>query len=452
MERPAGGLVSRRSFRCLALACLLAPTLAVAATQSARPATTVLDDAQTMIREGRPADALRLLAANEVALAGEPLYDYLYGVAALDSGQAALAVPAFERVLANDPKSAHARLELGRALFESGDRSAARRQFTYLLSQNPPPTVRDTANAYLRLMEAPPAARSSGWHAGYEFGTGYDSNANSSTHDADFFGIVLDPSNVEQSSAFANLGLWLAHRGNVGAAGSSRTTLRVGHRWNPEAEFVDQSIASLDSTLYFGSGPTVFSIGAGGYYGLLDGDAHQWGVNVDLGISRQIGEGWRTSALVRAGQLRYEDDFAGLSVLDVDQLLGMVAAQYAEGAGDFSVGLYAADDDAVETGSAFGNRRIGLNVQAGLNRARGQRLQFQLAAQELDYSDEPGFFVGFDRQDRFWSAGVSLEFRDWPTAGMRLTPRAAWSDNDSNIPLYEYHRFEFSLTLQHSFR
>lgn len=453
VECPAGGLVSRRPFRCLALACLLAPTLAVAATQIARPPATVLDEAQTLIREGRAGDAYRLLASNEVGMAGEPLYDYLYGVAALDSGHSAQAIPAFERVLARDPASANARLELGRAYFESGDRGAARRQFSWLLSQNPPPSVRDTANAYLQLMDAPAAApRSSGWNAGYEFGTGYDSNANSSTNNENFFGIILDPTNVEQSSPFANLALWLGYRGSVGANGSSRTTLRVGHRWNPDAEFVDQSIASLDSTLYFGSGPTVFSIGAGGYYGLLDGDAHQWGANVDLGVSRAIGEGWRASGLFRAGTLRYDDNFAGVSALDMDQLLALFSLQYAEEGGDFTVGVYAGDDDERTDGSPFGNHRIGMNFQAGLNLAQGHRLAWQLAVQELDYSDDPGFFVGFDREDRFWSTAVSYEIRDWPAAGIRLIPRISWSDNSSNIPLYDYDRFEFSLTLQQSFR
>jgi hypothetical protein len=37
-------------------------------------------------------------------------------------------------------------------------------------------------------------------------------------------------------------------------------------------------------------------------------------------------------------------------------------------------------------------------------------------------------------------------------AGTSLMPRVGWSSNDSNIPLYEYDRFEFGLTLRRSFR
>jgi len=437
--------VSRQLRHCIALACLLAP--AIAGAQSA----TVLDDARRLIGEGRANDAYRLLAANEIQLAGQPLYDYLYGVAALDAGHPAQAITALERVVANDPASASARLELGRAYYEAGNRAAAEQQFRAVLAGTPSPTARATANVYLRAMQ-PQAARASGLRGGYSFGAGYDSNANASTSDRTFLGVTLDPDNVETSSSFAQLAGWLDHSRAVGQQSTLATSARLGHRFNPAARFVDQTIAALASTLHIGNGPTVFSIGGGGYYGLLDGDAHHWVASVDLALSRRFGDGWRATGLARTGLLRYEDDFPGMSVMDMDQqLLGFSLQRLVE-SGDFGFTVFAGNDDADESGSPFGNERLGLQFQGGTQTAKGVGLRMQLGYQDINYDDSPGFFGTTDRSDSAWSAAFSAEFHDWPVAGMSLQPRFGWSSNDSNIPLYEYDRFEIGLTLRRSFQ
>lgn len=437
--------MSRQLRHCIALACLLAP--AVAGAQS----TTVLDDARRLIGEGRAADAYRLLAANEIGLAGQPLYDYLYGVAALDAGHPAQAITALERVVANDPGSASARLELGRAYYEAGNRAAAEQQFRAVLAGNPSPAARETANAYLRPQQ-PQAARASGLTGGYSFGAGYDSNANASTSDRTFLGVTLDPDNVETSSPFAQLAGWLDHSRAVGEQSTLATSARLGHRFNPDADFVDQTIAALATTLHIGNGPTVFSIGAGGYYGLLDGDAHHWVAGLDLALSRRFGDGWRATGLARTGLLRYEDDFPGMSVMDMDQQLIGFALQRLVESGDFGLTVFAGNDDADESGSPFGNERLGLQFQAGSQTANGVGLRVQLGYQDINYDDSPGFFGTTDRSDSAWSVALSAEFHDWPVAGMSLLPRFGWSSNDSNIPLYEYDRFEIGLTLRRSFQ
>jgi hypothetical protein len=298
----------------------------------------------------------------------------------------------------------------------------------------------------------PQAARASGLTGGYSFGAGYDSNANASTSDRTFLGVTLDPDNVETSSPFAQLAGWLDHSRAVGERSTLATSARLGHRFNPDAGFVDQTLAALATTLHIGDGPTVFSIGGGGYYGLLDGDAHHWVANVDLALSRSFGDGWRATGLARAGLLRYEDDFAGLSVMDMDQQLFAFSLQRLVESGDFGLTVFAGNDDPDQSGSAFGNKRLGFQFQAGSQTANGMGLRVQLGYQDINYDDSPGFFGSIDRSDSAWSAALSAEIHDWPVAGTSLMPRVGWSSNDSNIPLYEYDRFEFGLTLRRSFR
>lgn len=438
--------MSRQLIRCIALACALAPAAAFA--QSG----TILTDAERLIRDGRGAEAWRLLAPHEAGLAGSPLYDYLYGVSALDAGQPRVAVAALERVVANNPRSAQARLELGRAYFEVGDRAAAERQFREAIARNPPPPARSAAEAWLRALDRPAAAATSGWSAGYEFGAGFDSNANASTDDDTFLGIALNPTNVEQSSAFATAAGWFGHAADLGG-GSIQTSGRIGHRWNPDADWVDQTIASLGTQLRFGAGPTVFGVGLGGWYGYLDGNPHHWSASLDLSLSRDFGDGWRGTGMLRAGQLRYEDsDFPGLSVLDMDQLLAAFSLQRASDAGHFGFTLFLGTDEEQESVSPFGNDRLGLQFQGGIRGAGGRNVGIQVSWQDIDYDNSPGFFGGNDRSDNAWSAAFTIDLPDWPVAGMQLTPRIGWSGNESNIALYDYERFEAGLTLTRSFR
>jgi outer membrane protein len=450
----AGGTMSRHRLQCSSwLACsLLLTAILLGATSAlaAGPASQVLDEARRLIADGRAADAHRLLAPHELELAGEPLFDYLFGIAALDSGRASDAIPAFERVLAGNPESASARLELGRALYETGDRAAARRQLNWLLSHDPPPSVQRTAEAYLRSMDGP-ARAAGGWSRTFEFGGGYDTNANASTNERTFLGIVLDPGNVETPSAFLNASFSLGNVRPVGASSRAVTVARIGHRWNADAGFVDQTIATLDTTFDIGDGPTILSLGIGGHYGLLDGESHQWGAGADLAVTHRFDSDWLARGMLRMGTLRYDSHFGSLSVLDADRYLAAFSLQRAHDGRGLGFTAFAGKDDPRVSGSAFANERLGMQFSASSRNGAGNGLQLQVAYQAVNYDNQPGFFLGIDRSDQVMSATVLGEITDWPAKGFNLLPRVSWVTNDSNISLYEYVRFEFGLTMQRSF-
>jgi hypothetical protein len=194
----------------------------------------------------------------------------------------------------------------------------------------------------------------------------------------------------------------------------------------------------------------------GGHYGLLDGESHQWGASGDLGVTHRFDNAWQARGLLRMGLLRYDDHFSSLSVFDADRYLAAFSLQHSGDRGGFGFTAFAGTDDPRESGSAFGNDRLGLQFNASSHNGAGNGVQLQLAYQDVDYDDQPGFFrgfffAGFDRADHVISAAVAGEIKDWPTPGLNLMPRISWVINDSNIPLYEYQRFEFGLTLQRSF-
>ena len=152
--------------------------------------------AAMLVRSKKPAAALEKLDPLADRLTGNPDFDYVYGVAALDAGHPAQAAVALRRALAARPDFHLARAELGRALAAMGDLAGAKREFqTVREVKGLPVLARDAMGRQIiaidqRLTQigpagpqaAPPkpeAPRSRTRVSGYlENSIGYDTNVN----------------------------------------------------------------------------------------------------------------------------------------------------------------------------------------------------------------------------------------------------------------------------------
>jgi hypothetical protein len=85
--------------------------------------------AAELVRAKKSTAALAKLDPLADRLAGNPDFDYVYGVAALDAGHPAQAAVALRRAIAARPDFHLARAELGRALAAMGDLAGAKREF-----------------------------------------------------------------------------------------------------------------------------------------------------------------------------------------------------------------------------------------------------------------------------------------------------------------------------------
>ena len=153
-----------------ALVCaLLSPMNAVA-----DPA--LLRDAKQLLAANNPKQAYAILVAKQDQLSGKPDFDYLLGVAALDSGKIDEAIIAFERVLQVAPESADARMDLARAYFTAGSMDLAQANFLELKASNPPPAAMAAIEKYLATISDRRAKSATGLTVWGESGLGYDSN------------------------------------------------------------------------------------------------------------------------------------------------------------------------------------------------------------------------------------------------------------------------------------
>lgn len=142
--------------------------------------------AEGLLKSRQAQEAYGLLDAQLLERAGEADFDYLLGIAALDSGRPAVAVLAFERVLAVQPGHVNARAELARAHLALGEQEAARREFEAVLKMDLPHDVRDKVRRFIAQLDAGSARRAVAGRdmKGFiEATVGYDSNINSGTED-----------------------------------------------------------------------------------------------------------------------------------------------------------------------------------------------------------------------------------------------------------------------------
>jgi hypothetical protein len=184
---------------------------AALASTSARADDPVIENAKRLLAAGNVQQAYTELSAAQDKLTGMPEFDYLLGVAALESGRVEEAIIAFERVLALIPNHAGAQMDLARAYYATGSFDLAEAAFLKLQASNPPPAAQQAIRRYLEALQARKRQLQAGWTGFGELSWGYDSNITAATadfgsavaHDFGFVGFVGTGNAVKRSAFYA---------------------------------------------------------------------------------------------------------------------------------------------------------------------------------------------------------------------------------------------------------
>ncbi len=136
------------------------------------------DDVRALLEQGRAAEAYTLGAKNPGEL-GKPEFDFYFGIAAIDTGHAGEGALALERYIVQFPDNDRARLELARGYFVLGELVRAREEFETVQRKRPPPAVQATIDRFLDSIRAQETRYTTTASAYLEIGGGYDSNVNS---------------------------------------------------------------------------------------------------------------------------------------------------------------------------------------------------------------------------------------------------------------------------------
>ena len=166
------GVLARGARLCVGILVALAYSAAWADVDQA-----FLEKAENLLKAGKAEDAYQMLEAVEVQAAGDLVYDYLLGTAALQTNRPSKATFVYERILAVAPSYIGVRADMGRAYFALGDYGRAKIEFeTVLTFQNLPLDLRTSVEQYAKAADAYAQKRRTVGNGYIELGYGRDNN------------------------------------------------------------------------------------------------------------------------------------------------------------------------------------------------------------------------------------------------------------------------------------
>ena len=147
---------------------------------------------------------------------GDAQFDYLYGLAALETQHFDYALLALRRAVINNPKLVRARLELARTYAQLNNQAEAINELKTALTLPMPDQVRLNVQTYLSALEQKQQTYSGQWQKSLSFALGHDSNVNLGVSDSSislpiFGDILLKNSSIKQDSVLNELGLALTY-------------------------------------------------------------------------------------------------------------------------------------------------------------------------------------------------------------------------------------------------
>ena len=430
----------------------------------------LLRDARQLLAASNPKQAYMILIAQEPQLAGNVEFDYLLGVAALDSGKTDEAIIAFERVLQVDPKNAGARLDLARAYFNHGSMDLAQANFLELKASNPPAEALVAIDKYLAAIRARRAQTGNTFAAWGETALGYDSNITGVP--ADFTSAVASAFNLTGVNPTGNsikrkapylgaaVGADYSYALKAGWAGFVGGEAR-GRAYRHEGDFNSVSgEARVGASWIVGQQQLRLT---GGYNrfnqeGLAPGDPKPTNDRSTALIAADYRYALNERQQWHVGLAGTRVKFLTNNIEDFNAATltaGFTQAFERKGSPVLQVSGFYSRDEAI--------RKLADGVSDKSKRVAGARSYFQYSLTDnLAWFNGLGFSVRRDQsafarateieigRDRLADATLGVTWRFQPTCSMR----AQWfaSRNDSNIAIYDFTRHEVSSTIRCDFQ
>ena len=411
------------------------------------------DDVKRLLENGNAAEAFKLGMESPGSF-GDPAFDFYFGVAATDSGNAAQGVLALERYLLAFPENLSARTELARAYFALGEDQRAREEFEDVRKRNPPANVAATLDRFLdaiRLRETRYRTTTGVW---IEAGMGHDSNANAGVSDPNItlpvFGPVLvAPAGVKTRTGFGTLaaGAYISHpiapgvalfatgqadgkwhtKSIARAADQGNLALSAGASWLLETNLLRASVnysqIAVDNTRYR----------------TASGLAFEWTRQLSETQSLNAGLSWNRNRFNGINEFR-NHDVSGLGIGYRHALIMRMQPV-------ITLGLNYGDERSKMQRDDLVRRTWGVRAGLALTPAAKWGVSMGLTYQNAQHRAD--FVSGLieARRDKYWSGDASVTY----LISKRWSARAEanLAKNRSNLSLFEYGRNQVALKLRY---
>lgn len=389
------------------------------------------------------------------------------GMDALEHDRLETAREAFSSILSHNPGLHRARLELARVYYLSQDYEQARREAqTVLNDPNTPVHVRTTLLAFLAQIERDEkqVKKRHTWTPTIYLGFMHDSNVNVGPN-RDVVNIGGTPFQLSDSSKERRDTAFVVNPG-------------IAHTYNPDKTF----------TLAEHSGFFLWQSQLSGYYRRYfdETDFNLGVITLSTGPALVVPRHWRAGIGLQADQIWLGDgrlalfasvnpnvtwQFGDSTELTLDGIV--TRRHYSQKRDAESDGWYRAAS--VSMGQYFNNRKFGVQGGAGYSRfdAKGGRFSHRgpdaflggiaqlwqdgsvyarAGYRKYDYrGDEPGFGMARDDDEYRYTVGFQHAIQRGPLASWALLGSWIHTNNNSDVPIFEYDRDQFNLGISRAF-
>jgi tetratricopeptide (TPR) repeat protein len=428
---------------------------AVAATNNAPMA-----QMDSLINSGQFQQAFDLGRENLADWEGDPQFDFLYGLAGLESGEPNEAVFALERVAAvtqDNVLRQRARLELARAYFVTNNLTAAENLFNVVLESNPPANVSQNIQAFLQLIESRRDSQQPSWSWTVASALGSDDNINSATSngliDTPLVGqIELNQDGQQTEDNYSNTNLSANYIYPFTRDQSLNFGLNLVHLDNFDTDQFDIDNLRGNVTYAWGDETNRFRHGLVASKVNLDGSGFQDSLGLNSSWRRNWGDGLYNSLSASYTQIRYDTGSNPQNDLrDVDQVLLTAGVTKTAGSFTHTGNLYRGDESPENPNGGSHNGRVFVGAAYSLlYRLNAQHTPYLRASiQDVEHDSRHPVFFNTVREDdtRSLTFGWFWQLQ----RGLLITGEAAYTDNASNIPLFDYTRFKYQAGFRYQF-
>lgn len=414
----------------------------------------IINQLNLMIAQGQYQEAYLLAQESLFDLEGEPEFDFLYGLAALESGRPDEAVFAFERIAYIYPDQQRVKLELARAYFSSNNLAAAELLFNEVLDTDPGPNVSNNIQAFLDLIEQRQNAVSSSftWYVNSNIGS--DSNINSATE----LGIISTPigdvdlsetgQRIEDEFVDIGGGFNYIYPFDKNRSAFARGTFNQHNNFS--SNDFDLGVLAGEAGYAVISDNVRYSVSGRVQRVDLDSEKFQSSSSLLGSWQRNAGDGWSQGLTAAYTAVRYDNaNNPDNSLRDVNQVL--VSGNLGKASGRFlhNVSVYYGDEDSQrERGKNNAQTFYGIAFSEQFQFRPGHIPYFRVSLHKSENKSVAPVF-NIEREDDTFSTSVGWIWQF--TRNINITTDITYTDNDSNIDLYAYDRVKYQTGLRYQF-
>ena len=403
----------------------------------------VLKQAESFLANNQPIRAFALLTPLADMNAGNPQFDYLLGISALDSGNISVAIFSLERAIAVQANFGGARFELARAYYLANEYYQAKKEFEFSLSLNPPSHLKSLIHFFLKKINAQLNKNPINFETYISLKGGFDNNVNGATENETFLGLLLTPESKAKPSGFMGLSM-----NNIATYSHDKRTdaylsAAVFENQYNRASFVNTSGAmSLVGISYkrrkFSSNAnisgTAIYLNKNFNTGILRSSA-QW--NYFLYPSFLLGTNASLSYLKNSSDSALRDRYQGAVKMSGKFSLGLRLPSSFLTAGSFNYEYPKSKNSPYEKFSIA----ISLETEHYISRENNF-----FTYSRVNYSNYKRPFFGLSREEGqiLLSSGVKIQLEK----RLSISPQIKYTKNKSTVSLFDYDRLSANLSMQ----